>query len=44
VCVVKLVGREDVMDKLVYTAINPVKDGLVDRVGHWPVSTGSMRS
>jgi hypothetical protein len=30
------VGREDVMDKLVYTAINPVKDGLVDRVDHWP--------
>jgi putative transposase len=36
VCVVKLVGREDVMDKLVYTAINPVKDHLVDRVHHWP--------
>jgi hypothetical protein len=31
VCVVKLVSREDVMDKLVYTAINPVKNGLVDR-------------
>ena len=36
VCVVKLVGREDVIDKLVYTATNPVKDGLVDRVDHWP--------
>jgi hypothetical protein len=38
--VVKLVGREDVMDKLVYTAINPVKDGLVDRVDHWPGVNG----
>jgi hypothetical protein len=34
--VVRLVGRDDVMDKLVYTATNPVKDGLVDRVDHWP--------
>jgi hypothetical protein len=32
VCVVKLVGREAVMDKLVYTATNPVQDHLVDRV------------
>jgi len=40
VCVVKLVGREDVMDKLVYTAINSVKDGLVDRVDHWPGVNG----
>jgi hypothetical protein len=39
-CVVKLVGREDVLDKLVYTAINPVKDGLVDRVEHWPGVNG----
>jgi putative transposase len=36
VCVVKLVGREDVMAKLVYTALNPVTDHLVDRVHHWP--------
>jgi REP element-mobilizing transposase RayT len=34
--VVRLVDREDVMAKLVYTAINPVKDHLVDRVHHWP--------
>jgi biotin-(acetyl-CoA carboxylase) ligase len=34
VCVVRLVGREDVIAKLVYTATNPVKDGLVDRVDH----------
>jgi putative transposase len=35
-CVVKLVGRETVMDKLVYTATNPVQDHLVERVHHWP--------
>jgi len=40
VCVVRLVGRDDVMDKLVYTATNPVKDGLVDRVDHWPGVNG----
>jgi putative transposase len=40
VCVVRLVDREDVMDKLVYTAINPVKDGLVDKVHHWPGVNG----
>ena len=40
VCVVMLVGREDVMDKLVYTAMNPVKDHLVDRSHHWPGVNG----
>jgi len=40
VCVVRLVGREDVMDKLVYAATNPVKDGLVDTVHHWPGVNG----
>ena len=40
VCVVRLVDREDVMDKLVYTATNPVKDGLVDKVHHWPGVNG----
>lgn len=40
VCMVRLVDREDVMDKLVYTATNPVKDGLVDRVHHWPGVNG----
>ena len=39
-CVVKLVGREAVMDKLVYTAANPVLDHLVDRVHHWPGVNG----
>ncbi len=40
VCVVRLVNRDDVMDKLVYTATNPVKDGLVDKVHHWPGVNG----
>jgi len=40
VCVVKLVGREAVMDKLVYTATNPVQDHLVDRAHHWPGING----
>jgi REP element-mobilizing transposase RayT len=31
-----LVDRDAVMDKLVYTAANPVQDHLVDRVHHWP--------
>src|SRR6185295_13060434 len=34
------VGHEDVMDKLIYTATNPVKDGLVDRIDHWPGVNG----
>jgi hypothetical protein len=41
VCVVKLVGREAVMDKLVYTATNPVQDDLVERVHHWPGVNGT---
>jgi putative transposase len=40
VSVVKLVDREAVMNKLVYTATNPVKDHLVDRVHHWPGVNG----
>ena len=39
-CVVQLVDRQDVIDKLVYTATNPVKDHLVDRVHHWPGVNG----
>jgi len=35
-CVVKLVGREAVMDKLVYTATNPVQEHLVERAHRWP--------
>jgi putative transposase len=40
VCVVRLEGREDVIDKLVYIATNPVKDGLVARVEDWPGASG----
>jgi REP element-mobilizing transposase RayT len=40
VCVVKLVDRAAVIDKLVYTATNPVQDQLVDRVHHWPGVNG----
>jgi len=39
-CVVKLVGREAVLDKLVYAAANPVLDHLVERVHHWPGVNG----
>ncbi len=39
-CVVKLVEREAVIDKLVYTAANPVADHLVERVHHWPGANG----
>jgi len=39
-CVVKLTDREAVIDKLVYTAANPVVDHLVDRVDHWPGVNG----
>lgn len=35
-CVVEVLTREDVLEKLVYIATNPVKDGLVERVRHWP--------
>ncbi len=40
VCVVRLVGREDVINKLVYTATNPVKDHLVERAHQWPGVNG----
>jgi putative transposase len=35
-CVVELVDPSAVIAKLVYTGTNPVKDGLVDKVHHWP--------
>lgn len=40
VSLVHLVGVDDVVDKLVYAATNPVKDGLVERVHHWPGVNG----
>ncbi len=39
-CLVQLIDRADVLAKLVYTAINPVKDGLVERVHQWPGVSG----
>lgn len=38
--VVRLVTREDVINKLVYIATNPVKAGLVERVEDWPGASG----
>ena len=35
-CLVRLATTEDVIDKLVYAATNPVKDGLVERAHQWP--------
>jgi REP element-mobilizing transposase RayT len=34
--VIEVISAEDLLDKLVYIATNPVKDGLVERVHHWP--------
>jgi putative transposase len=34
--VIEVTTREDLLDKLVYIATNPVKDGLVEKVHHWP--------
>lgn len=33
---VVVVSPEDLLEKLVYIATNPVKDNLVERVHHWP--------
>jgi REP element-mobilizing transposase RayT len=38
--VVQLEEREDLIDKLVYIATNPVKDDLVERVEDWPGASG----
>jgi REP element-mobilizing transposase RayT len=35
-CVVEVMTADDLLDKLVYVATNPVKDGLVEKVHHWP--------
>jgi hypothetical protein len=40
VCLTRLLTREAVVDKLVYTAGNPVKDHLVDKAIHWPGVSG----
>lgn len=38
--VVRLLDLEAIIDKIVYAATNPVKDGLVARVRHWPGVNG----
>jgi REP element-mobilizing transposase RayT len=35
-CTVEVLTRSDLLDKLVYVATNPVKDGLVEKVHQWP--------
>jgi REP element-mobilizing transposase RayT len=35
-CVTRLLGVEDVFDKVVYTLANPVVADLVEHVAHWP--------
>ncbi len=35
-CVTRLLDRTAVIEKLVYAATNPVKDGLIERIHHWP--------
>lgn len=35
-CIVEPVAAEDLLNQLVYIATNPVKDGLVEKVHHWP--------
>jgi hypothetical protein len=39
-CVVRLLDRETVLDKLAYAAANPVKDNLVERATQWPGTNG----
>jgi REP-associated tyrosine transposase len=39
-CVVRLVDRDAVLDKLAYAAANPVLDDLVERAHHWPGVNG----
>jgi putative transposase len=39
-CAVRLINREDVIARMIYTAGNPVKDRLVDRVHKWPGVNG----
>ncbi len=40
VCVTRLLDRETVINKMVYTAANPVKDMLVERAHQWPGANG----
>jgi len=40
VSIVRLVDVADAIDKIVYAATNPVKDGLVERAQDWPGVNG----
>ena len=35
-CIIEVIALEDLLKQLVYVATNPVEDGLVDKVHHWP--------
>jgi hypothetical protein len=35
-CIIETVAAEDLLNQLVYIATNPVNDGLVEKVHHWP--------
>jgi hypothetical protein len=35
-CIVEVLDRKDLLEKLVYVATNPVKDFLVEKVHQWP--------
>lgn len=35
-CITRLLDRDTVIEKIIYTASNPVKDRLVERAHHWP--------
>jgi putative transposase len=35
-CIVEAIAAEDLLRQLVYVATNPVQDGLVEKVHHWP--------
>jgi putative transposase len=39
-CIVRLLDRAAVIEKLIYAAANPVKDRLVERAHHWPGVSG----
>ncbi len=40
VCITRLLDRDAIIDKLVYTATNPVNDRLVERATQWPGTNG----
>jgi REP element-mobilizing transposase RayT len=40
VCVVRMQAIDDLVEKLVYIATNPIKAGLVERVCDWPGASG----